>query len=266
VQQVYLTYDKERIMSTQSALLIIKDLHVDVHGKQILKGINLVVHRSDIHALMGPNGSGKSTLAYVLMGHPAYKITRGSIHFDGQDITHLSPDKRAKKGLFLGFQYPFEVEGVCLRDFLRQSYNALYGGTEKQLGLKAFKDMLEEKMALLAIEPTFIQRHVNVGCSGGEKKRAEILQLAVLAPKLAVLDEIDSGLDIDALTIVCAGIKRVKEDNPDMALLIITHYQRILKHLHPDIVHVVQEGSITVSGNKELAEELEQTGYAMEKK
>ena len=248
-------------MNKETALLTIKDLQVSIDDKEILTGINLVLHKGEVHAIMGPNGSGKSTLAYTLMGHPKYIITVGSIELNGDDVTHMPVDKRAQAGLFLGFQYPFEIEGVTLRDFLRQSYNALYGGTEKQLGLKDFRALLEDKMKLLNVAPEFIDRSVNVGFSGGEKKRAEVLQLAVLQPKLAILDEIDSGLDIDALRIVCEGIERVRYDNPEMSLLVITHYQRILKYLEPDVVHVMQAGKIVRSGTKELAHELERVGY-----
>lgn len=243
-------------------LLQTTNLHVAVDSTPIVKGINLAISQGEIHAIMGPNGSGKSTLAYTLMGHPRYTVTEGSVTFDGQDLLSMSVDERARAGIFLAFQYPYEIEGVPLKDFLRQAYNAIYAGTDKQIGLKAFRALLEEKMALLNIQPEFVERHLNVGFSGGEKKRAEMLQLAVLAPKLAILDEIDSGLDIDALRIVCEGLKAVKKDNPAMAILMITHYRRILDHVEPDFVHIVQDGVVARSGTAALASEIEAAGYA----
>ena len=242
-------------------LLKIENLHVTVQDKQVLNGISLAVQPGQVHAIMGPNGSGKSSLAYTTMGHPRYEITAGKIVFDDLELNELSPDKRAKAGLFLAMQHPFEVEGIPYKDFLRHAYNALYDGTDKQLRIKDFNNMLLEKLNLLQMETTYANRSVNVGFSGGEKKRAEILQLATLQPKLAILDEIDSGLDIDALKIVCQSINAVRKDNPSMALVLITHYPRILEYLQPDFVHVLQHGQIVRSGGAELARELEKSGY-----
>ncbi len=242
-------------------LLTIKDLEVLIKDKKILNKINLDIESSQIHAIMGPNGSGKSTLSLTLMGHPNYKVTSGSMFFDGQDIINLPVDKRAKKGLFLAFQYPYEIEGLTLKSFLRQSFNSLYNGTEKELNFDQFEDFLKEKSDSLNIGSEFLQRSVNFGFSGGEKKKAEILQLAVLQPKLAILDEIDSGLDVDALRVVCDSIKKVRQDNPEMSLLIITHYPRILRFLEPDFVHILKSGSIIESGNKDLATRVENEGY-----
>jgi len=242
-------------------MLSIQNLHVSVEDKAILKGINLDIAPGEVHALMGPNGSGKSSLSYTLMGHPRYQITQGSIFFDGQDIGTLAPDKRAKAGIFLAMQQPLEIEGVKLRDFLRQAYNALYDGTPKQLRLKEFADHFKKQMQLLSIDLPFVERSINVGFSGGEKKRAEMLQLAVLQPKIVILDEIDSGLDIDALKTVCAALNAIKAQNPDMSVLIITHYKRILDYLTVDRVHILQDGRLVRSGGPELAKELESTGY-----
>lgn len=245
----------------KNRLLVIKDLEVLIKDKKILNKINLDIEKGHIHAIMGPNGSGKSTLSLSLMGHPSYKIKSGNIFFDGRDITTLPVDQRAKKGIFLAFQYPYEIEGLTLKSFLRQAYNSLYNGTEKELSFDQFEEYLNKKTDDLKINSDFLQRSLNYGFSGGEKKKAEILQLAVLQPKLAILDEIDSGLDIDALRIVCESIKRVKKDNPEMSLLIITHYPRILKFLEPDFVHILKTGSIVESGNKDLATFIENQGY-----
>ena len=242
-------------------LLSIHDVHVSVEDKTVLNGVSLDIEKGKIYAIMGPNGSGKSSLALSLMGHPRYTITTGSLILDGEDITALSPDQRAKRGMFLAMQHPYEIEGIPFKHFLRQAYNALYDGTEKQLRIKDFHTMLLEKVKLLKMDESFIDRSINVGFSGGEKKRAEILQLAVLQPKLAILDEIDSGLDIDALKIVCQSLHEVKRYNPDMAIVLITHYQRILKYLKPDVVHVIQGGKIVKTGDSTLAEELEIQGY-----
>jgi len=243
-------------------MLSIKNLKITVDNKNILNGVNLHVKEGELHAIMGPNGSGKSTLAYSLMGHPKYEVTSGSILFQGQELKELSADKRAKAGLFLAFQYPQEIEGVTLADFLRQSYNAIHGGTEKQLGLRAFKELLNRNLELLKIKPEFVERFINFGFSGGEKKKAEMLQFATLQPKLTVLDEVDSGLDIDALKAVCDGINSIREQNPKMSFVVITHYQRILNYIQPDFVHVMQDGVIIQSGSQELAKELEAKGYA----
>lgn len=243
------------------AVLEVNDLTVHIDQKQVLNGVNLLLRPGELHALMGPNGSGKSSLACTLMGHPNYVVTQGTIKLFGSDITQLSPDKRARSGMFLAFQYPLEIPGARFADMLRQSYNALYAGTEKQCGLKAFRNLLAEKMQLLSMDHSFVDRDVNVGFSGGEKKRAEALQLAVLQPKLALLDEIDSGLDIDAIRVVCKGINTIKKEQPSMTILVITHYQRILNYLCPDYVHVMDGGSIVKSGGQSLAKELEKQGY-----
>jgi len=242
-------------------LITIKNLKVSTKQTIVLHDINLTIKQGEIHAIMGPNGSGKSSLALTLMGHPAYQITNGSITFDGEIINDLSPDKRAQKGIFLGMQYPTEIEGVTYRSFLRQAYNALYSKTDKKLNVAEFHNFLLEKSKLLNISEQFLTRSINVGFSGGEKKKAELLQLAVLQPKLAILDEIDSGLDIDALKTVCDALKKIKEDNPEMAIILITHYKRMLDHITPDFVHVLQKGSIVQTGGLEVADKLEKQGY-----
>jgi Fe-S cluster assembly ATP-binding protein len=244
------------------AFLSIKNLSCTAKDTPILKGLNLDIEQGSIHAIMGPNGSGKSTLAHTLMGHPLYEAA-GSILFDGEELLELSPDKRAKKGLFLAFQYPFEIEGLAYIDFLRQAYNALHGGSEKQLGIKAFREHVSKQMERLGIKEDFLSRHLNVGFSGGEKKRAEILQLATLMPKVAILDEIDSGLDIDALKAVCAALSKIKEENPSMTIIFITHYQRILNYIKPDFVHIMDQGVIKKSGDFSLAQKLEAEGYSL---
>jgi Fe-S cluster assembly ATP-binding protein len=242
-------------------LLTIINLAVTIDGKQLLQNINLSVDPGSVHVLMGPNGSGKSSLAYTIMGHPRYTVTQGSIVFLHTDATPLSPDKRAKLGIFLATQHPTEIEGVPLKDFLRQAYNTLYDGTPQQRNLKEFNASLDQIITQLAIEPKLIQRAINVGFSGGEKKQAEMLQLAVLQPKLAILDEIDSGLDIDALKKVCQTLLRIREQNPDMSLILITHYSNILKYIKPDVIHVMDKGSILRSGGPELLAQLEASGY-----
>lgn len=247
--------------SPKENILQINNLHVTIQEKQVLNGISFSVKPGEVHAIMGPNGSGKSSLSHTIMGHPRYTINSGEIIFKKEIINDLSPDKRAKLGLFLAMQHPFEIEGIPYKDFLRHAYNALYDGTDKQLRIKDFNAMLLEKLTLLKMDPSYANRSVNVGFSGGEKKRAEVLQLATLQPKLAILDEIDSGLDIDALKIVCASINAVKESDPSMALVLITHYPRILEYLKPDVVHVLQNGKIIRSGGIELALELEKAGY-----
>lgn len=237
-------------------ILKIENLHVSVGEKEILKGINLSIKEGEIHALMGPNGTGKSTLAYTLMGRPNYKITKGRVLFKGEEINNLPPFKRARMGMFLAFQYPEEIDGVSLENFLRTSYNSLNG---LDVSIIQFRKGLLEKMKTLEMDMPFLTRYVNVNFSGGEKKRSEILQMAILKPSLSILDEPDSGLDIDALKIVADSIKKIKE--PSMSILIITHYQRILHYIEPDFVHVIIDGKILLSGEKELAKELEAKGY-----
>ncbi len=237
-------------------VLEIKDLHVDVEGKEILKGLNLKLEKGKVHALMGPNGSGKSTLANTLMGHPKYKITSGNIILDGEDITELGPDERAKKGLFLSFQYPFEVSGVTVTNFLVSALESVKGSKPSML---EFKKLVDEKMDLLKIDRKFLSRYLNEGFSGGEKKRSEILQLAVLDPKVAILDETDSGLDIDALRIVSDGVNKFM--NPGKTVLIITHYKRILEYITPDEVSILIDGKISRRGDSSLVDNLEEKGY-----
>ena len=240
-------------------MLEIKNLHVTVEGKNILKGINLRINEGEIHAIMGPNGSGKSTLAFSLFGHPQYKVEKGEIIFDNKDITEFSPDQRAKLGLFLGFQNPVAVPGVTLTNFLWTSYKALKTDSSNSVSRIDFNDLLEEKMHLLGIENNFIERYINDGFSGGEKKRAEILQTLVLQPKFAVLDEIDSGLDIDSLKVIGENIALLAKQK--MGVILITHYQRILNYVKPDFVHVLIDGKFVESGGSELAEKLEERGY-----
>jgi len=241
--------------ATGTATLEIHDLHAEVEGKEILRGIDLTVKQGEVHALMGPNGSGKSTLANVLMGRPTYRVTRGRVLFKGKDITALSADKRAQMGLFLAFQYPTEIAGVSVVNFLRSAYNAVKG---EQTSALAFHKRLKEKMALLGVEDDMVRRYVNQGFSGGEKKKNEVLQLAVLEPQIAVLDETDSGLDIDSLKAVAQGIDRLI--GPDLGVLIITHYQRILNYITPDHIHVMMNGRIVLSGGPEVAHDLESKG------
>ena len=239
-----------------TATLEIHDLHATVEGKAILKGIDLTVSQGEIHALMGPNGSGKSTLANVLMGRPGYVVTQGEVRFRGEDVLALTPDQRAQRGLFLAFQYPTEVPGVSVVNFLRTAYKAVKG---EEISALAFRKHMKEKMSLLGVEDSMVQRYVNQGFSGGEKKRNEVLQLAVLEPELAILDETDSGLDIDSLREVATGVAQLA--GPDLGVLIITHYQRILNYITPDRVHVMMAGRIVKTGGPELAHELEQKGY-----
>lgn len=242
-------------------LLQISNLHVMVEDVSVLNGVDLTIQPGSVHVIMGPNGSGKSSLALTLMGHPRYSLKEGSMIFEGQEINELSPDKRAKLGMFLALQHPYEIEGVAYKQFLRQAYNALYDGTEKQLRIRDFHKRLLDNVHMLNMDEAFIDRSLNVGFSGGEKKRAEVLQLAVLGPKLAILDEIDSGLDIDALKIVCQGLNAVRSANPDMSILLITHYHRILQYLTPDVIHVMAKGKIVRSGGLEIVRELEAHGY-----
>ena len=241
---------------TESATLEIRGLEASVEDKPILRGIDLVVKQGETHALMGPNGSGKSTLANVLMGRPGYVLTAGQVLFKGEDIRKLSADKRAQRGLFLAMQYPVEIPGVSVVNFLRTAYKNVKG---EEINALAFRKHMKEKMTLLGVEDAMVQRYVNQGFSGGEKKRNEILQLAVLEPQIAVLDETDSGLDIDSLKQVAEGIAQLI--GPELGVLLITHYQRILNHITPDFVHVMMDGRIVKSGGKELAHELEAKGY-----
>ena len=236
--------------------LIIKDLHVSIEGKKILNGVDLVVKKGEVCALMGPNGSGKSTLAYTLMGHPKYTVDSGKVLYKGKNILELPTDERAKLGLFLSFQYPQEIPGVSVSNFLRTAYNAV---KKNQLPVPEFIKLLKEKMKLLKIDDAFARRYLNEGFSGGEKKRTEILQMAVLQPEMAILDETDSGLDIDSLKVVAEGVNSLT--GPNMGVLVITHYQRLLNYITPDKVHIMVKGKIVKSGGKELAHELEARGY-----
>ena len=241
-------------------MLEVKGLRANAGDTEILKGIDLTVQAGEVHAVMGPNGSGKSTLAQVLAGHPAYQVTAGSVTFEGRDLLDMEPEERAHAGVFLAFQYPVEIAGVTNAYFLRSAYNE----TRKARGLEEldpldFADLMDEKLKVVEWEPDVLTRFVNHGFSGGEKKRNEILQMAVLDPKLAVLDETDSGLDIDALRIVAAGVNKLRR--PDNATVLVTHYQRILNYIVPDYVHVLTNGRIARSGGKELALELEERGY-----
>jgi len=239
-------------------LLQIDDLHVAVDGAEILRGVDLTVGSGEIHALMGPNGAGKSTLAAALMGHPAYRVTAGTIRFDGQDITDWPTDVRAKAGIFLAFQYPEAIEGVSVTQFLRQAMSARKGD---DISVLEVRFAMNEWMERLGMDPAFGERHLNTGFSGGEKKRNEILQMALLEPRLAVLDETDSGLDIDALRVVGRGIHTVRESHPELAVLVVTHYQRILEDLLPDRVHLLFDGRVVETGGPELARRIEAGGY-----
>ena len=247
------------------AVLEIKDLHVQREGKPILKGVNLKTGPGEVHAIMGPNGSGKSTLAYTLLGHPKYEVTQGKIIFDGEDITEASTDERAKKGLFLGFQYPTEVSGVGYSHFLRTSYNALSKSLQSSnrevfITVREFQNYLKKNLQTVGLRDDFLSRYLNEGFSGGEKKRSEVLQMAVLKPKVSILDEPDSGLDIDAVQAVAKAISDVS--TPDVTIIVITHYARILKFLKKlDYVHVFAQGKVLKSGDAKLADELEQKGY-----
>ena len=241
-------------------MLEIKDLAASAGDKEILRGITLTVNAGEVHAIMGPNGSGKSTLAQVLAGHPSYEVTRGSATYLGQDLLDMEPDERAQAGVFLAFQYPVEIPGVTNAYFLRAAYNAQRKARgQEELDPMDFLDLLEDKLKLVEWGPEIMSRAVNAGFSGGEKKRNEILQMAVLEPKLAILDETDSGLDIDALKIVAHGVNALRR--PDRATIVVTHYQRLLDHIVPDFVHVLAGGRIVKSGGKELALELEARGY-----
>ncbi len=243
-------------------MLKITDLHAKIDGKEILKGLSLTVNAGEIHAIMGPNGAGKSTLGYVLGGRPGYEVTGGSIEFDGQDLLELEPHQRAAAGVFLGFQYPVEIPGVSNVQFLREALNAQRGQRdEKPLSGAEFLKLAREEARKLDMDAEMLKRPVNVGFSGGEKKRNEMVQMGIVNPKFAILDETDSGLDIDALRIVGDGINRIMRA-PDKAVLLITHYQRLLDYVQPDVVHVLADGRIVRSGGAELAHELEREGYA----
>ena len=241
-------------------MLKIENLHASVDGTPILKGVNLEIDNGEIHAIMGPNGSGKSTLAAVLTGRDDYEVTAGSVRFLGKDLLELEPDERAQLGLFLGFQYPVEIPGVSNMYFMKASVNAVRKGRgEKELDAMDFLKLVKEKVALMEMRDEFLHRAVNAGFSGGEKKRNEILQMAMLEPKLAILDEIDSGLDIDALKVVARGVNAQKGE--DRSVLMVTHYQRLLDYIVPDFIHVMSDGKIVKSGDKSLALELEEKGY-----
>jgi len=237
--------------------LTINNLHVQVEGKEILSGVDLKIDKGEVHVIMGPNGAGKSTLANVLLGHPNYKITQGTIEFEGHILNELSPDERAKLGLFMSFQYPEEIPGVTMESFLRMAKMAVTG---QNISITKFNSLLKKKMDLLAMKPEYASRYVNQGFSGGEKKKSEILQMLVLEPKLAILDETDSGLDIDAVRIVAMGVNQYR--NAENAIVVITHHSRILEYLHPDYVHFLINGKIVKSGGPELIQEIEANGFA----
>ncbi|WP_414549337.1 Fe-S cluster assembly ATPase SufC [Anabaena sp. CCY 0017] len=248
------------IIENSEVVLSVKDLTASVDGTPILKGLNLEVRSGEVHAIMGPNGSGKSTFSKVLAGHPAYEVTGGEVIFEGKNLLEMEPEERARLGVFLAFQYPLEIPGVSNLDFLRVAYNS----RRKAQGLEEldafdFDDLIEEKLEVVKMNPSFLNRSLNEGFSGGEKKRNEILQMALLEPKLGILDETDSGLDIDALRIVADGVNQLA--NPENATIMITHYQRLLNYIVPDFVHVMANGKILMSGGKDLALELEERGY-----
>ncbi|MEO7366961.1 MAG: Fe-S cluster assembly ATPase SufC [Gemmatimonadaceae bacterium] len=241
-------------------MLEIKNLHANIGDKEILKGIDLTVNAGEIHAVMGPNGSGKSTLAQVLAGHPAYEVTQGTVTYDGRNLLEMDPEVRAQEGIFLAFQYPIEIPGVTNAYFLRSAYNEIRKAKgQPELDPLEFLDLMEEKTKIVEMDQAMMNRSVNTGFSGGEKKRNEILQMAVLEPRLAILDETDSGLDIDALKVVSNGVNALRR--PDNATIVVTHYQRLLNYIIPDRVHVLAQGRIVKSGGKELALELEERGY-----
>jgi Fe-S cluster assembly ATP-binding protein len=242
--------------------LEIKDLHVSIDGKEILKGVTLTVKQGEIHAIMGPNGTGKSTLAYTLMGHPSYQVTKGEVHFKGQNLLDLEPDERSRLGIFLAFQYPISISGVTVANFLRTAINSRRRAVNKEdkgIPIPEFRKLLKERMEMLKMDQAFAGRYLNEGFSGGEKKRAEILQMATLRPEIAILDETDSGLDIDALRVVSEGVNTLT--GPDLGVLVITHYQRLLNYIKPHFVHVMMGGRIVESGDADLALSLEEHGY-----
>jgi len=244
------------------AELAIHDLHVSIDGKEILKGVNLTVKSGEVHALMGPNGNGKSTLAYTIMGHPGYTVTEGEVCFEGKNLIDLEPDERSRLGIFLAFQYPVAIPGVSVANFLRTALNTRRKAAnpeDKGMPIPEFRKLLRERMELLKMDPAFAGRYLNDGFSGGEKKRNEILQMATLKPAIAILDETDSGLDIDALRIVSEGVNTLR--GPDLGVLVITHYQRILNYIKPDFVHILMDGRIAETGGPELALSLEEHGY-----
>ena len=244
----------------QKTMLVIKDLHVSVDGKSILNGLNLTINAGEIHAIMGPNGAGKSTLGNVLSGRDGYQITQGSVSYFGQDLLDMEPEQRAASGVFLAFQYPVEIPGVSNVQFLKASLNSIRKGRgESELDSVSFLKLVKEKAAEVEMKQSFLYRGVNEGFSGGEKKRNEILQMSLLEPKLGILDETDSGLDIDALKVVSSGVNRLR--NPDRAMIIVTHYQRLLDYIEPDFVHVLAAGKIVQSGDKSFALQLEEKGY-----
>ncbi|MCK4499988.1 Fe-S cluster assembly ATPase SufC [Candidatus Babeliales bacterium] len=242
-------------------ILSIKDLHATIENKAVLNGVNLEVGTQETHVLMGPNGAGKTSLAMSLMGHPNFQITKGTVQFTGKDLLLLKPHQRAQAGLFLSFQQPCEIEGVCLADLLRQAYNSIYNNTEKQLKLSEFRQFLDKICTKLKLLTSFVERDVNFGFSGGEKKRAEMLQLMVLQPKLAILDEIDSGLDVDALTTVCKAINELRNSPSKTSFLIITHYKHLLDRIAPDAVHVMKNGKVVESGKSKLAHRIVSEGF-----
>jgi Fe-S cluster assembly ATP-binding protein len=249
---------------SETPLFQVENLHAGIEGEEILKGVNLTINRGEIHALMGPNGSGKSTLAYISAGHPNYEVFEGRVLFKGENVLEMGADERAQLGMFLAFQYPTTIPGVSMANFLRLAVNSVRGeddgeGGKKRIAPREFRRMLREKMKMLNIDESFATRYLNEGFSGGEKKRAEILQMAMLEPEFCIMDETDSGLDIDALRTVSEGVNNLYTDN--MSMLLITHYQRLLNHIKPQFVHVMMEGRIVESGGPELAEELEARGY-----
>ncbi|MBA3643382.1 MAG: Fe-S cluster assembly ATPase SufC [Chloroflexia bacterium] len=255
--------------TSNTPMFEIENLHASIEDKEILKGVDLTINQGEIHALMGPNGSGKSTLAYVLAGHPSYEVTEGSVRYNGEDILEMGADERARKGIFLAFQYPTVIPGVSMANFLRMAVTSVRkaraeeivaaGGEAKPMAPREFRRLMKEKMALLKMDDTFATRYLNEGFSGGEKKRAEILQMALLEPTMAILDETDSGLDIDALKVVSEGVNALA--GPEIGVLLITHYQRLLNHIKPHFVHIMMGGRIVQEGGPELAHELEARGY-----